>query len=59
MSAGLLCVPLLQVRRMQEQKYRRQNGLDGLPAWLPADEEAYSTLAAREITGLCLCAVKQ
>ena len=44
--------------RLQEQKYRRQQGLDGMPAWSPGCEEALAAANARAVCGLCFAAVK-
>ncbi len=48
-----------ECRRQQELKYRRQNGLDGLPRWSQAAEEEFSELCDRVMRGLCFAAVKQ
>lgn len=44
---------------MQEQKWRRQQGLDGLPPWNTAAEEALAQAMYHALQGLCFCAVKQ
>lgn len=48
-----------EARRQQELKIRRQQGLDGLPPWSTADDEAYSAMLEREMMGLCFCMVKR
>jgi RNA exonuclease 1 len=48
-----------ECRRQQELKYRRQNGLDGLPRWSQAAEEEFGELCDRVMRGLCFAAVKQ
>ncbi len=42
----------------QEQKYRRQQGLDGMPAWTPACEEVLARANMQAVRGLCFAAVK-
>ncbi|KAG1680781.1 hypothetical protein FOA52_008114 [Chlamydomonas sp. UWO 241] len=44
--------------QQQEMKFKRQQRVDGLPAWSLADEEAYVKVLDTEIIGLCFCAVK-
>ena len=44
---------------LQEQKWRRQQGLDGLPPWNTAAEEALAAAMHHALQGLCFCAVKQ
>jgi hypothetical protein len=49
---------MAEVRRRQEAKMRRQQGLDGLPPWSTADDAKLGALLEREMVGLCFCAVK-
>lgn len=42
----------------QEQKYRRQQGLDDMPPWDPACEQHLAATNARAICGVCFAAVK-
>jgi hypothetical protein len=44
---------------MQEQKWRRQQGLDGLPPWNNGAEEALAQAMHHALQGFCFCAVKQ
>ena len=44
---------------LQEQKWRRQQGLDGLPPWTTAAEETLAQAMHDALQGLCFCAVKQ
>ena len=44
---------------LQEQKWRRQQGLDGLPPWTTVAEEALAEAMHNALQGLCFCAVKQ
>ncbi|GAB4821802.1 hypothetical protein N2152v2_008848 [Parachlorella kessleri] len=48
----------LYTRYLQEQKYRRQQGLDGMPAWTPACEEVLARANMQAVRGLCFAAVK-
>ena len=50
--------PACRLALQQEQKYRRQNRLDGLPPWKPADEEALANLSNAQQQGLCWALVK-
>lgn len=47
------------VALLQEQKWRRQQGLDGLPSWTTAAEEALAQAMHDALQGLCFCAIKQ
>jgi uncharacterized membrane protein YgcG len=49
---------MAEVRRRQETKIRRQQGLDGLPPWSTSDDAAFGEMLERELMGLCFCAVK-
>ena len=42
----------------QEQKWRRQQGLDGLPQWSAASELQLADAMFKALRGLCFCAVK-
>lgn len=43
---------------MQEQKWRRQQGLDGLPHWDTASEALFAKAITNALHGLCFCTVK-
>ena len=43
---------------LQEQKYRRQQQLDGMPAWTPACEELLAMKNAQAVCGACFAGVK-
>ena len=47
------------VSLLQEQKWRRQQGLDGMPSWTTAAEEALAQAMHNALQGMCFCAVKQ
>ena len=49
------CLPR---RYLQEQKWRRQQRLDGLPAWDPACEAHLAAVQNRAMAALCFAAVK-
>ena len=46
-------------RRLQQQAYRRAQGLDGLPPWSPACEAHLDRLRERGMQALCFASVKQ
>eukprot|EP00887_Chlorella_sp_A99_P005460 scaffold1.g5460.t1 len=46
-------------RHVQEQRYRRQQRLDGQPPWSPAAEADLAALQARAQRALCFAAVKR
>lgn len=50
--------PALPCRYLQEQKWRRQQRLDGLPAWDPACEAHLAAVQDRAMSALCFAAVK-
>ena len=43
----------------QEQKWRRQQGLDSLPPWSPDGEARLADAMTKALHGLCFCAVKR
>lgn len=43
---------------MQEQKWRRQQGLDGLPPWSVESEGLLAEAMVNALHGLCFCTVK-
>ncbi|BDA41970.1 Small RNA degrading nuclease 5 [Coccomyxa sp. Obi] len=47
-----------EVRRLQEQKWRRQQGLDGLPPWSVESEGLLAEAMVNALHGLCFCTVK-
>lgn len=49
----------VQCRMMQEQKMKRQQGVDNLPPWTLVDETEFSSLASRVCRALCFASVKQ
>ncbi|KAL0029787.1 hypothetical protein WJX79_011038 [Trebouxia sp. C0005] len=49
----------VQCRMMQEQKMKRQQGVDNLPPWTLVDENEFSSLASRVCRALCFASVKQ
>jgi len=46
-------------RRLQQQAYRRAQGLDGLPPWSPGREAHLDRLRERGMQALCFATVKQ
>ncbi|KAK9820565.1 hypothetical protein WJX72_011714 [[Myrmecia] bisecta] len=48
-----------ECRRLQEQKFRRQQGLDGLPPWSTDCEAEFARILAGATRALCFCSVKQ
>jgi hypothetical protein len=46
-------------RRLQQQAYRRAQGLDGLPPWSPACESHLDGVRERGMQALAFCTVKQ
>lgn len=44
---------------VQEQKMKRQQGVDNLPPWTLVDETEFSSLASRVCRALCFASVKQ
>lgn len=48
-----------ETRRLQQQAYRRAQGLDGLPPWSPGCEAHLDRLRERGMQGLCFARVKQ
>lgn len=58
----MFCKPLdcfLCCRYLLEQKWRRQQGLDGFPPWSPAAEAHHAAWQERVQRALCFAAVKQ
>jgi hypothetical protein len=51
-------LPCLPGRYLQEQKWRRQQRLDGLPAWDPTCEAHLAAVQDRAMSALCFAAVK-
>ncbi|DBB13243.1 TPA: hypothetical protein ACH3X3_004988 [Trebouxia sp. C0006] len=49
----------VQFRMMQEQKMKRQQGVDSLPPWTLVNETEFSSLASRVCRALCFASVKQ
>lgn len=47
-----------ECRRLQKEKFRRQQRLDGLPPWDMASEQRLVELSTRAARGLCFCTVK-
>lgn len=47
-----------ECRRLQKEKYRRHQQLDGLPPWDMASEARFVEFASRVSRGLCFCTVK-
>ncbi|CAL8460741.1 g272 [Coccomyxa elongata] len=47
-----------EVRRLQEQKWRRQQALDGLPPWSVESEGLLAEAMVNALHGLCFCTVK-
>ena len=47
-----------ECRRLQKEKYRRQQLLDGLPPWDMASEQRFVELCTRTARGICFCTVK-
>lgn len=45
--------------RLQELKFRRQQGLDGLPRWSQDAEEQFNDFVSDVLRGLCFAAVKR
>ena len=43
----------------QEQKWRRQQGLDSLPPWSTAGDAGLANAMTKALHGLCFCAVKR
>lgn len=46
------------MNNMQEQKWRRQQGLDGLPPWSAESEAQLAKAMVNALHGLCFCVVK-
>jgi hypothetical protein len=46
------------VEFLQEQKWRRQQGLDGLPPWSVQSEEQLAKAITDALHGLCICTAK-
>ncbi len=44
---------------VQEQKMKRQQGVDNLPPWTLSDENEFGSLASRVCRALCFASVKQ
>ena len=53
----LLC-ELCGVFCVQEQKWRRQQGLDGLPPWSVESEGLLAEAMVNALHGVCFCTVK-
>ncbi len=52
------CVTFVESFCVQEQKWRRQQGLDGLPPWSVESEGLLAEAMVNALHGLCFCTVK-
>ncbi len=53
------CHPVKAAHDMQEQKYKRQQGLDGAEPWTVSDEKALSATNAMMSQAYVFCKVKR